>query len=78
MSSNNGLRWQTQSLMNQLKDHIAELEKQPAELLHKSCVNCENWEDSAEMCMKYRARPPAKVIAFGCIDWFNLNDDIPF
>ena len=40
----------------------------------QSCLNCSNWDDRQEMCIKYKQRPPAKVIVTGCSE----HSDIPF
>lgn len=42
------------------------------------CVNCSHWDDKNELCTAAKpapARPPARVIAFGC-EYF--LDVIPF
>lgn len=78
MSSNNGFRSNTNRLLIELRELSATLEKTPAEELHVSCVNCTNWHQIEEYCMKYQQRPPARIIAFACPDWFNLDEDVPF
>lgn len=44
----------------------------------KSCITCDWFEESSETCKKANARPPARVIAFGCESYDNVQDDIPF
>lgn len=39
-----------------------------------TCLNCCNWDDKNEMCMKFKQRPPAKIIVVGCSE----HTDIPF
>ena len=39
-----------------------------------TCTNCCDWNDKTEMCMKFKVRPPAKVIVVGC----EQHSDIPF
>lgn len=39
-----------------------------------TCLNCHHWNDKKEICGKWNARPPAKVIVSGCDD----HTDIPF
>jgi hypothetical protein len=39
-----------------------------------SCLNCCDWNNNTEMCMKFKQRPPAKVIVSGC----EHHSDIPF
>lgn len=41
----------------------------------KTCLNCERFTEAAELCGKWNARPPARVIATGCEDHV---DEIPF
>lgn len=38
------------------------------------CPNCLNWNNENETCTLASARPPARVIAFGCTRF----DDLPF
>lgn len=44
----------------------------------KSCITCDNFEEETETCKKFNARPPARIIAIGCGDYENINEDIPF
>lgn len=84
MSIKNGLRWKAELALNELarmRDAIIEL---PAEQLHRSCVNCDHWEHDKEFCLlaqtrrSSNCRPPATIIAFGCPEWVNIDDDVPF
>lgn len=43
----------------------------------KSCINCHKFDEATEMCQMFKARPPARVIAFGC-DRHDDIDEIPF
>ncbi len=43
----------------------------------QSCLNCENFDEKTETCGVYRQRPPARVIAYGCVSYSD-SDDIPF
>jgi len=43
----------------------------------KSCLSCEFFNEQAEKCNKWNARPPARIIAFGCPDYLD-KDCIPF
>jgi hypothetical protein len=43
----------------------------------QSCISCNNFQQSKEICMLANARPPAKIIAFGCERYSDI-DDIPF
>jgi len=42
-----------------------------------SCISCINFTEEAEFCKLYKARPPARVIAFGCSSYFD-QEEIPF
>lgn len=39
------------------------------------CGNCDTWDAKLEVCTKFNAKPPAKVIHEGCKEWI-MN--IPF
>lgn len=39
-----------------------------------TCVNCLHFDEPAETCTLYKARPPARVIAHGCPEF----DSLPF
>jgi hypothetical protein len=43
-----------------------------------SCLNCDSFNEGLEICNKFNARPPARVIAFACEHHSNLEDEIPF
>jgi hypothetical protein len=45
--------------------------------LVRSCMTCASFRESDEQCVKFKARPPARVIAYGCKDYFN-EAEIPF
>ena len=40
-----------------------------------SCFNCERFDHANEVCLQFDARPPAKVLVFGCPEW---EGEIPF
>jgi hypothetical protein len=43
---------------------------------NRSCMSCINFTERTESCLKAGdARPPARVIAYGCEQW---EEDIPF
>lgn len=53
-------------------DAVDEIVK--AELpLQRSCLDCAHFDEPSERCKVADARPPARVIAFGC-ERFVLND----
>ncbi len=70
--------------MNTVKSHQI-TEAAAWEKLHKhalfvtsqarSCLNCEHWGDDEDQCLKFKVKPPAKVIVFSCEAW---DDRIPF
>jgi hypothetical protein len=51
-------------------------EKLIRERVIPSCVTCDNFEHKMEVCKLFMERPPAIVIAGGCIYW--RNDEIMF
>lgn len=44
---------------------------------HQSCITCTKFQEAEEMCLHYQARPPARVIAYGC-PAYNDIDEVPF
>lgn len=42
-----------------------------------SCINCVSFNEPIEICNKWNIRPPARVIAFGCPDYFDA-EEVPF
>lgn len=42
-----------------------------------TCVHCVHFQEGPDVCQLYNARPPARVIAFGC-ESFLQDTDIPF
>lgn len=44
--------------------------------LAPSCISCENFDESKELCKKFNARPPARIIALSCDSY--IDNDIPF
>lgn len=43
----------------------------------QSCINCKNFNEPDELCILFKARPPAKVIVFGCSSYDDIGD-VPF
>lgn len=43
----------------------------------QTCLHCDNFDEPTEQCKLFKAKPPARVIAFGC-DKFDDKDFIPF
>lgn len=46
------------------------------ETLRRSCVSCLHFERGAEQCKRVWVRPPAQVIAYGCISY--QRDPVPW
>lgn len=48
----------------------------------QTCINCVKFNEQQEYCAFFRARPPARVIAFGCntkaYEENYLDAEIPF
>lgn len=42
----------------------------------RSCLNCINFVEATEICSIYNQRPPARIIAKACEQWFEA--DLPF
>lgn len=42
-----------------------------------TCIKCFHFNESAEICKLANARPPARIIAFGC-DSYEKEDEIPY
>lgn len=69
-----------QSLSSAVANFVGDLTK-----LHviRTCISCDHFDEKSELCRNLKvtavpARPPARVIAFGCHGWENIDDDIPF
>lgn len=69
---------------SQLRDHIrSRLYDEVADTMVvtdgacRSCLNCTFFIEASETCQKYNARPPARVIAFACEGYSDI-DEIPF
>lgn len=45
--------------------------------LETTCVRCINFDEKVEICRLAKVRPPAKVIAYGCPEFFD-KDEIPY
>lgn len=41
----------------------------------RTCLNCERFDEPTEMCEKFQARPPARIIAHGCDEH---EEEVPF
>lgn len=45
--------------------------------IQQTCLSCRAFNEETETCESFNARPPARVIAFGCTHYVDC-DDIPF
>lgn len=46
-------------------------------LIYRSCLTCDNFDEAKELCKLANQRPPAKIIATACPQWHSL-EDVPF
>jgi len=53
---------------------LALTEKLHRQKIITSCLTCDHFYEPEEMCNLCDRRPPAKVIAYGCLSW----RDLPF
>lgn len=60
-----------------MKTAIALASMLPEQIV-KNCITCGSFDEEKEICKKFNARPPAKVIAFSCESYDNVDSDIPF
>lgn len=37
--------------------------------VQRSCISCANFDEPKELCKLYKARPPARIIAYSCPDY---------
>lgn len=72
------------SLMNDCAEDFARAFKQglrefvELQSVHETCLTCNWFSEQGEICAKFSARPPARVIAYGCDNYENDADEIPF
>lgn len=43
--------------------------------LLRTCLTCDTFNEETETCRKWNAKPPARIIAYGCDEYI---EDIPF
>ncbi len=43
--------------------------------VYRNCLTCTYFVEHMEMCERFNARPPARIIAYGCE---KHSDEIPF
>ena len=62
----------------EMRGHLADWLKSYHPDLIRTCITCSFFIESQEACSRFNnARPPARVIAYGCKDYFS-PDEIPF
>lgn len=49
--------------------------KEELDMSTKTCLNCLHFDEPNELCKRFNARPPARIIATSCKEH---EDDIPF
>ena len=67
----------TESLENLKQSVVRLFDRNRIDYPYKTCLNCKNWNEGAELCKLANARPPAEVIVYSCPQHED-NDDIPF
>lgn len=45
--------------------------------IYQCCLNCENFVEINETCILAKARPPVRILTYGCEKWTE-RDTIPF
>lgn len=44
----------------------------------RTCINCKHFNEQMEVCTKFNARPPARIIALSCEHYEDAVNDTPF
>ncbi len=44
---------------------------------YQNCLNCMSWDYSADLCGKFKAKPPTHVLVYSC-DEYSDDGEIPF
>jgi hypothetical protein len=57
--------------------HALTIEAPDARGMTSSCISCTYFNEAMEHCSKFKQRPPARVIAFGCEAYLD-GEEIPF
>lgn len=57
--------------IDELREYIENMK-----YIYRSCLNCEYFNEEKEICKQYNQRPPARIIAYACKDWADI--EIPF
>ena len=68
---------QIEILIEQLRHMATRLYGKEVEKFRTNCVNCLHFDEKSETCKLYNARPPARIISYGCKDFGHI-DEIPF
>ena len=65
------------STCDSIRRAAATLDRYDKDGFQKSCINCRFFKEPVELCEKYAARPPARIIALSCPTYEDTNE-IPF
>lgn len=71
----NNLKLSREEAVKGIAEHIGGIIREHLDQCTKTCINCEHFSEDHEICNRWNARPPARVIAFGCEAY---TDKIPF
>lgn len=63
-----------QAVRNYMERTVQNPQNYPNEYPYQTCLTCIHFEEGIEQCKLAKARPPARVIAFGCKEF----DYVPF
>jgi len=66
-----------QSVSAAVRHSVANLDIKHIPVMRRSCIACMHFNEQNEVCSKFQARPPARIIAFACPEYVE-DTDIPF
>lgn len=75
---NKDIRFLADCAVKNILKSAVDLARMTSGEFHKTCITCDKFNEKEEVCMKFKMKPPARVIAFACAEYDNINDDIPF
>lgn len=62
-------------MLEAMGNYLAPIVAEALRSATRTCLTCDHFNEPGELCKLYNARPPARVIAFGCPSY---QDEIPF
>ena len=70
-------------IASMIADQVRDTVQETIDLNVRNCVTCKQFDQAGETCKLAGIRPPAKIIAYGCEQWqeidpFGMDDEIPF